>query len=64
MLESRQPQIARNLLDQFVVYATGSPVGFADGVAVDGMMKRLAGRNFGIRSMIHEVVQSKLFRMK
>lgn len=64
LLESRQPQIARNLLHQFVVYATGSPVGFADRVTADAMMKRLADRDYGVRSMIHEVVQSELFRKK
>ena len=64
LLESRQPQIARNLLEQFIVYATGAPVGFADQPVVDDMMKRLAAGNFGVRSMIHEVVQSELFRQK
>lgn len=64
LLESRDPQIARNLLDQFVVYATGTPVGFADRPIVADMMKSLMESNFGVRSMIHQVVQSDLFRSK
>lgn len=61
---SKQPQIARNLIEQFVVYSTGAPVGFADQLAVEAMMKSLAKRNYGIRSMIHEIVQSDMFRNK
>lgn len=64
LLESLQPQIARNLLEQLVVYATGSPVGFADREVVELMMKRLEKNNYGVRSMIHEIVQSELFRYK
>lgn len=64
LLKSKEPQIARNLLEQLIVYATGAPVGFADRPAVEEMMKSLAGKNYGVRSMVHEVVQSELFRKK
>ncbi|RMF37396.1 MAG: DUF1592 domain-containing protein [Planctomycetota bacterium] len=64
LLDARQPQIARNLLEQLIVYATGSPVGFADGDIVQAMMKRLETNHYGVRSMIHEIVQSELFRNK
>jgi Protein of unknown function (DUF1592)/Protein of unknown function (DUF1588)/Protein of unknown function (DUF1585)/Protein of unknown function (DUF1587)/Protein of unknown function (DUF1595)/Planctomycete cytochrome C len=56
--------IARNLLSQLVIYATGADVGFADGAKLDDMMSRLKARGYGVRSMIHEVVQSPLFRNK
>lgn len=64
LLLRKQPQIAQNLLEQFVVYATGAPVGFADRETVDAMMESLTDTNYGVRSMIHEVVQSELFRKK
>jgi hypothetical protein len=64
LLQSKKQQVARNLLEQFIVYATGTPVGFADRSIVDEMMKSLAEKNYGVRSMIHEVVQSTLFRKK
>ena len=64
LLKSRNPQIARNLLDQFIVYATGTSVGFADQSTVDKVMSSLSQRDFGVRSMIHEVVQCELFRRK
>ncbi len=60
----KQPQIARNLLEQFIVYATGTPARFADQPIVDRMMKSLTEKEYGTRSMIHEVVQSDLFRKK
>ena len=64
LLKARSPQIARNLLEQFVVYATGTPVSFGDHQTVESMMASLARNNYGVRSMIHEVVQSELFRRK
>ena len=64
LLKSRESQIARHLLEQLIVYATGEPVGFADQACVDEMMESLAAKDYGIRSMIHAVVQSELFRRK
>jgi mono/diheme cytochrome c family protein len=54
--------IARNLVRQLVTYATGAPIGFADRAAVERVLDQTAERQYGIRSLIHEVVQSPLFR--
>lgn len=59
-----EEQIARNLLEQFIIYGTGTPVGLADESTVSDMMERLRKSQYGTRSMIHEVVQSNLFRKK
>lgn len=64
LLKTKSPQIARNVLEQFIVYATGAPVGFGDQETVESLMTTLAKNNYGVRSMIHEVVQSELFRRK
>jgi hypothetical protein len=56
--------IARNLVGQMVVYATGAPVGFADRAAVDKVLDKTADGRFGVRSLIHEIVQSTLFQTK
>ena len=64
LLVKMEPQIARHLLEQFIVYATGTPAGFADESIVDAMLESLARKSYGVRSMIHEVVQSDLFRKK
>ena len=64
LLADRQPQMARHLLEQFIVFATGTPVGFADRPVVGEMLRSLASRKYGVRSMVHSVVQSPLFRNK
>ncbi len=63
-LKTNESQIARNLLEQFIIYATGAPVGYADRSTVDAIMKELKKNRYGVRSMVHQVVQSPLFRNK
>lgn len=64
LLKNKEPQIARKILEQLIIYATGSPVGFADRPVVSDMMKSLEESNYGVRSMIQQVVLSELFRNK
>ncbi|MEM7473973.1 MAG: DUF1592 domain-containing protein [Planctomycetota bacterium] len=64
LLKLRQRKLARNLLEQLIVYATGEPVGFADRAEVEAMMDSLESSNYGVRSMVHAIVQSDLFRHK
>jgi hypothetical protein len=60
---ARDPDtLARNLLSQWVVYATGSPVHFSDRAEVEALLNRTRGDGHGLRSLIHELVQSRLFR--
>ncbi len=56
--------IARNLAEQFIVYATGAPVRFADRDDVDDILEACRSSQYGVRSLIHEIVQSPLFRRK
>ena len=57
-------QMAQNLLEQFIVYATGAPPSFADRQFVEDALDRLEPNGFRIKSMIHEVVASSIFRTK
>lgn len=59
-----EKQIARNLARQLTVYATGAPAGFADRGHIEGILERAASSQYGVRSLIHELVQSDLFRNK
>jgi hypothetical protein len=63
LLEDDVP-IARNLASQLIVYATGAPVRFSDRPAVEGILKRAQADAYGTRTLIHEIVQSDLFRNK
>ena len=57
-------QIARNLVRRLIVYATGAPVSFADRETVEEILDRAAPKEFGVRTLIHEIVQSEVFRIK
>ena len=63
LLEDKE-QLARNLARQLLVFATGAEVQFADREEVEAIAKRTRERNYGLRSLVHEVVQSRLFLNK
>lgn len=56
--------IARNVTEQLLVYATGAPVGFADRDEVAAILEQTEESEYGVRSIIHAIVQSPLFREK
>lgn len=57
-------QLARNVARQLAVYATGAPVSFADRRHIEGLLDRASTRQYGIRTLILELVQSELFLNK
>lgn len=56
--------VARNLVERFVVYATGAPVTFSERAEVEAILDEAAKTEYGVRSLLHGVVQSKMFRVK
>jgi hypothetical protein len=56
--------IARNVVKQLVVYATGTPVRFSERPQVENILDATRARGHGIRSLVHAVVQSELFLTK
>ena len=63
LLEDPTP-IARNLVRQLAVYATGAPVRFSDREAIEKILERTKGKDYGVRSIVRELVQSELFLQK
>lgn len=57
-------QIARCVTEKLMTYATGGGIGFADHAEIERIVDRTKLKNYGLRSLIHEVVQSKVFRNK
>jgi hypothetical protein len=57
-------QIARALTEKLVTYGTGGPPERADRAQIDAIAQRIRGKNYGFRSLVHEIVESDLFRMK
>lgn len=64
LLLSDEPQIARNLARHLVVYATGAPIGFGDRVAVEQILQQTQPNQYGVRSLVHAIVDSDLFLNK
>jgi Protein of unknown function (DUF1592)/Protein of unknown function (DUF1588)/Protein of unknown function (DUF1585) len=64
LLLKEERAIARNLLNQLLIYATGASPRFSDRVEVEQILDRLAPAHFPIRSVIEEVVYSPLFLNK
>lgn len=57
-----EKQIARCLTEKLLTYGLGRGLGFSDRKEVDRIVSVLAKKNFGLRTLIHEVAQSELFR--
>jgi hypothetical protein len=64
LLLEQQESIARNLVNNLVAYSTGAGVTFSDRARVEEILQRAKPRAYGIRTMVHEVVQSELFQSK
>ena len=63
LLEDKE-QLAHNLARQLLVFATGADVQFADREEVKAIATRTLKQNYGLRSLVHEVVQSPAFLTK
>jgi hypothetical protein len=63
LLKNPQP-LARNIASQFVTYATGAAPTFADRETLNAIVAATKASNYGVRSLLHEVIQSPLFRNK
>ena len=57
-------QIARCLTGKLMTYATGAGIQFADRAVVDDIVARVKAKDYGLRSIVHEVVQSRVFLNK
>ena len=64
MLLKDERTIAKNLLHQLIVYATGAPITFGDRPIVDSILNQCEDSNYGVRSLIHSLIQSKIFLNK
>jgi hypothetical protein len=63
LLAAKPEPLARGLARNLVTYATGAPVTAIDQSAIEALVKSVGGQ-YGLRSLIHGVVQSELFRFK
>jgi hypothetical protein len=60
LLEDKD-QIARCVAEKLLIYSTGKGLTFSDRAAVKEIVARIRAKNYGLRSLIHEVVESRIF---
>jgi hypothetical protein len=64
LILKEEEQVARNLVKQLSVFATGAPVRFSDRPQIEKILNATRAKQFGVRSMVNEIVQSELFLSK
>ena len=64
LLLTDEEQLARNLVTQLAIYATGAAPRFADRPVIEAILGRSRASGFGVRTLIHELIQSELFQNK
>ena len=63
LMKSKQ-QVARNLVSQLITFATGAEIQFADRAEVEKILVRNQDRDYPLRGLIHEVINSRMFRCR
>jgi hypothetical protein len=64
ILLAEPEQIARCVTEKLTIYATGHPVGFSDHQAIQKILSETKPTQYGLRSLVHALVQSDLFLKK
>jgi mono/diheme cytochrome c family protein len=64
LLLKDKDQLARSLTVKLVTYATGAAPSAADRTEIEAIVRKVRERNYGFRWLVHEIVQSEIFRRK
>jgi hypothetical protein len=64
LLLENKDQLARSLTRKLIVYSTGADIQFADREVVEQIVAKVRAKNYGFRTLIHEIVQSRVFLNK
>jgi hypothetical protein len=64
LLLKKEDEVARHFISQLVIYATGGEVQFADREELSRIVKQTKTSGYPVRTIIHTIVQSNLFRNK
>jgi prephenate dehydratase len=64
ILLANKAQIARNLVERLMVYSTGGDIQFSDRQDVEAIVSEGAAKDYGLRTLIHAVVDSRAFNEK
>ena len=64
LLLADKDQLARALTAKLLIYATGAAPSSTDEPQIKAIVAKVREKNYGLRSLIHEIVASELFRTK
>jgi hypothetical protein len=64
LLLTDEEQLARNMAKHLIVFATGAPVRFSDRAQLEQIVQATKGDQYGLRSIVRQIVLSDLFRYK
>ncbi len=64
LLLADKEQLARAMTTRLITYATGCAPDAADYPAVEAIVRKSADKDYGLKSIVHEIVQSPLFQHK
>ena len=64
LLLKDKDQLVRALAEKLVTYATGAAPTALDKPEIDAIVRKVRDKNYGVRALVHEVVQGKLFQHK
>src|SRR5205823_1920928 len=55
-------QLARALTEKLLSYGTGATPAKSDRPEIDAIVGRIRSKDYGLRTLVHEIVQSKVFQ--
>ncbi len=59
---SQESRVRRSIIEKLLTYATGRTMRFSDRTAIETIAERVDSSDAGLRSIIHEIVQSSIFQ--
>jgi hypothetical protein len=64
LLLKDKDQLARALTEKLLIYATGAAHETADKTEIEAIIRKARDRDYGLRALVHEIVESKAFQNK
>ena len=64
LLLAEPDALARGLAEKLLIYATGHGLEFTDEAVLTDIVRQAKAKNYGLRSLVHEVVASQTFQTK
>jgi mono/diheme cytochrome c family protein len=64
LLLADKEQLARNLVQKLIIYGTGAEIQFADREVVEHLVAKSRARDYPFRSLVHDVIQCRVFLNK